>query len=106
MSIPGRFSFTCRNRLEPVPDSLFGLFPDAAGIEQHQVCLLIVPGGAKSVIIQNGCHDLAVREVHLATIAFDIEFLPVVPAIHVGRGKRFTLPCFILCLCPQRFHHP
>ena len=88
-------------QVETVPDGLFRLFPDAAGIEEYEVRLFIVSGRAKAIIIKNGCYDLAVREVHRATVTFDIEFLPLVPAINGQRGKGFTLPCFIMCLCPQ-----
>jgi hypothetical protein len=80
--------FYLPEKLEPVPYRLFRFFPDAAGVQQYQVGLFIVTGSAKSIVIQNRSHDLAVREVHLAAVAFDVEFPPV--------AARFHDPCFHL----------
>ena len=51
-------------------DSFYG----QSGVDEDQVTFFHIAGRRKTSLAQNARHDLAVREVHLAAITFDIEF--------------------------------
>ena len=53
-------------------DPLFRVLPDAAGIEQDKICLLLRRGRLKPCFTQHACQLFAVMVVHLAAVGFDI----------------------------------
>ena len=54
---------------------VLGLLPDAAGVQQHQVGLFGALDRGIAVLRQDARHDLTVADVHLATVAFDVDLL-------------------------------
>ena len=70
--------------MQPLPYALFGVITDGAGIHKDDISLFKGGDRIKSLAGHDRGNDLAVREIHLTTIGFDIYFFifshePVLP---------------------------
>ena len=77
--------------LQAVADALLGIVPDRAGVEQDQIGLTLILGGGVAGLGQDARDDLAVAEVHLASVALQIQL-----ARSDGLGlEGFSLAAFV-----------
>ena len=53
---------------------LFCIFPDRAGIDKDDICLIFILYMFKAVSCQNGSYDFTVCHIHLTAVGFNIEF--------------------------------
>ena len=60
--------------MQPLPYALFGVITDGAGIHKDDISLFKGGDRIKSLAGHDRGNDLAVREIHLTTIGFDIYF--------------------------------
>ena len=61
--------------LESVPDLLFGILTDGAGIHESQIGPFQLRRRLIAGLIQDGKHDFRVRHIHLAAVGLDIYLL-------------------------------
>ncbi len=60
----------------------FRFFANRTGIDQDQIRRFHVARSAKAYLRQNGRHDLAITEIHLTAVAFDVKLLPARRIVH------------------------
>lgn len=103
------FAFDRAQLLQAISYPLLRIIADGTGIQQDQIGFLELACQAKTVLVEDGSHDLAVTKVHLATITFQVEqtagscLFHLLPGQHltlsVIRQKRFLLvKCWILII--------
>ena len=86
--------FLLAENIQAAKDALFGIVPYRTGIDQDQVCIADAVAQRPSVILQDGQDDLAVVDIHLASVGFD-EYLR-------ARKVRYGSEIGSCCLC----HYP
>ena len=59
--------------LQTMTNPLLGVVPDGAGIEQDQIGLALILGGGVAGFGEDARNDLAIAEVHLATVALEVQ---------------------------------
>ena len=59
--------------LQPVADPLLGIVPDRAGVEQNQIGLAFVLRRSVAGLGEDARDDFTVAEVHLATVALEVQ---------------------------------
>jgi hypothetical protein len=69
----GAIAFAEFEASEGAVDFVFGVFTDAAGIEDDCVGLFGVVGELVAVAAQGGDYQFAVQHIHLAADGFDVE---------------------------------
>ncbi len=57
--------------------AMFGVLADGTGIQEDQIRLFFIPRGRESRFVEDACHNLRIAEVHLATIALQIELASI-----------------------------
>ena len=61
---------------EAVSHPLLRIVPDGAGVQQDQICVVRFSGRLEARVGQNARHDFAVAEIHLTTVALEVQFPP------------------------------
>ena len=67
---------------QPAPHALLGVFADRAGIEHDDIGILGPLCRRIPRVLQNAQHQFRIRDIHLATVGFDENPLP----LHRGDG--------------------
>ena len=90
---------------EPVPDGLFGLFPDRAGIDEDEVGAFGIRCSAKAIIHQYRGHHFGIGKIHGAAIALYVEVFPELFFAPGKDGIGLTLPGFIVGFIGRQVEH-
>ncbi len=71
-------------------DLLLGIVTDGAGIENDFVGLIEISASLEAIFLEDSGNYLAVREVHLTAVAFNVQFPGVAPVLLKGDAYGFT----------------